>query len=379
MKHTFHINKIEVRSPTNNRLKKYLVRGYAVAGDVPHTYLKQYGADGKVQKSFKSLFTQNFIKKFADKLKYSQVYVDALHNTAKNINIQGLLESMKKKAGKDLEGEINSIESQLELGQLPLAKVSDFRIDDNGIFVETELNPAYREIDETHRKYFDSIWDSLQGGFLNGMSIDFQPTKVVNQNGVDIIDDGEVFGINYVNGAALGSHSGITEVAVRSIMQTRFDNGGNKMENEQEQKQKENTPPAEDISALKAKFEEQQKFIDGLKERQAEEQKAKEQETIEKEKQKYQQEIEQLKSKLTEMQSKPDNTQTQRKGTVAQPPTGDKPREWYAEMAKNMSWKDLITLQAEFGLHKGSVPEQYRQLLNKEPSDVIIQSPKNNI
>src|SRR3990167_11431698 len=96
-------------------------------------------------------------------------------------------------------------------------KVQNIQIDDKGLFVEVRGNPFYREMDEDHRKYFDSVWSSIESGFINGMSLNMKPTAMV-QAGEDLtqIDDVDIYGIS-LTGSPANPMTSITEFAMRSI------------------------------------------------------------------------------------------------------------------------------------------------------------------
>lgn len=229
-KYTIITDKIEVRSSTDKTNPQYIVRGYA---SIPNQldwarFEKLKSIDGKYQiKSFRSLFTDNAVNSMKRQAKAKKVFVDAEHTLASEINTKHLIEQVRKEAaskGVNLETPVERVLDYLKHSEIPFAKVSQIEIDDKGLIIDTMLNPAFRDLSDDHKRYFDSVWSSLQNGFINGISINMNPTKVKEDyvGGIrsDIIDDVDLFGFSYTGQAALPENS-IIEVAMRSAIEFR--------------------------------------------------------------------------------------------------------------------------------------------------------------
>lgn len=362
-KHNFTFPNIEIRSQkSSDGSTRYVVKGYAVAKNVPHTYRYESDADGNVKRAFKSYFTGNFESSMLRQLKTKPIFVDALHQTATNINIRSILDRIKEKDPK-LSSEVSEIESNLKVTQVPLAKVVDFRIDDHGLFVETELNPHFREVDDGHRRYFDVIWRSLQDGYINTMSINFAPTTVVYEGDMERIDDGEVFGISYQSGGALGEEAGIIEVAMRAMMETRspVEAKTNMVENTNAENE-----------ALKQQVAQMNEQLRKLQETQMQAQEAERQRSLELEKQKWQMENENLKRQLEELQTKQTMQQTEKgsRGTVPQQDTPIYDPSAAKNLVNQLSWKELWQIQSENGSLVGNEQARAMGLLRRSPDDL---------
>lgn len=322
---------------SKDNVPRVTIKGYAVAPDIPHEYMVQKDSSGKVIKSFKSLFTPKFVNSIVNQMKYKPVFVDALHQTAANINIRSNLEHMQKQAqltGQNFEKEIESIMSNLKVSQMPLGKPTNFGIDDAGMFVEVELNPAFREYDEDHKHYYDSVVKSLQNGNLNTMSINFQATETFNDDGIEKIDDGKFYGISFMSDGALGAHSNITEVAIRSIMEVR-----STMPTEE-------TKPTETVQPKKSEKDYEEEYFRVQAELQAIQ--------AEQEKQKQAAEFAKQKEDLKRELLETIKNEVQAKGEVTQRDTSQqtqestiKSRDEWIESVKGLSWKDKIQLQHE--------------------------------
>jgi len=380
MTNTFYLSKIEVRSTTHGDTPKYVVRGYAIAPNLPHTYKTVSDSSGRVTRTFKSYFTDNFVQRALEQLQHTDIFVDALHQTAANINIRSLLENMKKKAeqkGITLDDEISAIMANVKVTQLPLAKPTDFKIDDNGLYLETELNPAFREVDDSHKRYFDAVWYSLQHGYLNGMSFNFTPTKVVNEGGLERIDDGEVWGVSYVSNAALKSATGITEVAMRALTTTTTTlSGANNMENEKDAQK--------EIERLKQEIQETNAKTDALiLERQAQTQ-AEKDKALEAERLAYKRQIDELNNKLEDANKTRQENETKiSKGLVSQtvPVQGQmgvgefrtKLEEARKQLGDKQFFGELLALQGEFNQLMPHDPDVDR-LLRRNRDDTVFQT-----
>ncbi|MBI4451947.1 hypothetical protein HY637_00830 [Candidatus Woesearchaeota archaeon] len=217
--YTFHFDRVETRSAVENGTPQYIVRGYATVPDVVHTYHYVTDRNGQPVKSFKEMFTRNAIESIERKSKNKKIFVDAEHEIFSILNTKKALASIQSRAGIDINAEAESILNSMKTTDLPLAKVHELKVDEKGLFVDTRLNPFYRDADEAHAKYFDAVWNSLQTGFLNGMSLNFKPTKILPGE-IPKIDDADIYGISYTGGAS-HNFANITEVALRSAIETR--------------------------------------------------------------------------------------------------------------------------------------------------------------
>jgi hypothetical protein len=198
----------------------YIVKGYITVPNNPYSY-KYFDSKGK-KFSLKEMFTTKGMEAFQRKAMSKDIFVDALHEISTLHNTKQLLKSIQEKSGVDISQEANSILTSIKHSDIPIAKIHSMDIDDKGLFVETRLNPSYREVDDKHQKYFDAVWNSLQEGYLNKFSIDFVPkysgSDLINGELVPKIDDVEVFGISFKQGAA-NEMCDITEVAIRGALE----------------------------------------------------------------------------------------------------------------------------------------------------------------
>lgn len=203
-------DKIEVRSIKDGDKPRYIVKGIGLVANQKDIYEYTKNADG-TYKTLKSMFTPNCIKSIKKQSKYKKLFIDSQHELASNANIKSML---KDKLTPD---EKKQLDIMLKTKMLPFAKLNDIEIEENAIKLDTELNPAFRDVDEVHKNYFDAIWYSLEHKFLNGISINFGEFKyTTDENGDTVIDDVDVLGFSYVDGAAHHDNS-IYEVAIRAI------------------------------------------------------------------------------------------------------------------------------------------------------------------
>jgi len=216
MNYNFYLPKIETRSSLTNGIKNYIIKGYAATAGYIYPYKKEMLADGKPVRSFKEYFTNQAIENIGRKVKSEKIFIDYGHQKASQLNIDRIL-TRNGISSEEKDYILNSINTT----DVPMFKVEDIKIDDKGLFVEIKANPFYRDLDNEHQKYFDTIWNSIENGFINGMSINFKPTDVVEVNSeLTQINDAEIYGISLTSGAA-NDMASITEVAVRSIEHVR--------------------------------------------------------------------------------------------------------------------------------------------------------------
>lgn len=298
MSYSFTADNIEVRSLKEGNQGRYVVNGRGMVSGIKDTYQFAKNRDG-TYKTFHSMFTENCLKSIKEQAQHKRLFVDAQHDLALNINIRSML---KDKLSAE---ELSKIDKMLKMKELPLAKLNDIDITDNSLMVYSEMNPAFRELDQEHQAYFDSVWYSLQNKFLNGISVNFANPKVIeDSDGTMVIDDVEVLGFSYVDAPASHENS-IMEVAIRAMQE------GGKMSEENEKKIAEERAKLEaerkEIEAEKSKIaEEKAKYAEEAKKAEIERQKAEQQkmnEDLSKKAEELKRKEEELKAKEGEMNS----------------------------------------------------------------------------
>lgn len=205
----FHLPKIEIRSKLIDGVKQYVVKGYATTADNIYGYNKQG------DKNFREYFTSKALENISRKAKSSIVFADYGHKTGFGLNLKKSLENIETRSGLNLTDEKEYLKNALQISDVPMFKVENLQIDDKGLFVEIRGNPFYREVDTQHKDYFDAVWNSLEDGFINGMSLNMSPTDFEDINPeVRKINDVDFYGVSLTAGNA-NDMATITEVAMR--------------------------------------------------------------------------------------------------------------------------------------------------------------------
>lgn len=159
MNNDFVLDKIETRSSIDKTgARRYIVRGYTSVPNKPYVYQYETGKDGKVSKSLKELMTPNAQKSMDRQLRAKKVFADIEHQMAGSFNIDKALRDLESEQGVSLGEKRSEILSYFKNFDIPLMKVTDFRLDDTGLFLETDFNPHFRGVDEVHKSYFDAVW-----------------------------------------------------------------------------------------------------------------------------------------------------------------------------------------------------------------------------
>lgn len=223
---------IEVRaSQSLSKTPEYIVRGIGAVPKNPETYYHSKDRKtGKLIEVKKSLFTENAIKSMERQAKTRKIFVDAQHRTGISINLSKYLDKYdipKEEKEKMLQ--------EIDMTDLPLAKVNEVKLDETGSLIwDLRLNPNYREVNP---KYFDAVWGSLQEGYINGLSPTFAVTDVVSKDGIEWINDVELYGIEFTNGTS--PETSIFEVSMRAAQDFTQNSEERKMQEELEKRQKE--------------------------------------------------------------------------------------------------------------------------------------------
>lgn len=269
---------METRSTIgSNGLPNYNIKGYAQVPDHPYAY--KWYKDGT---SFKEMFSEEGCANLKRKLGSTKIFVDVEHELGNLNNSKYWLDEIKKKSGADISTEAAEILKAQKHGDLPIAKFNSCIIDDKGLLVDTSLNPLYREVDESHQKYFDACWGSLKEGYLNKMSINYKATKThnerINGEAVPKIDDVEIFGISYTQSGA-NDMCDITEVVMRSAAEV-----SDEVKRMEENMKKENEELKAKLAGIESEQAEVAKKAEEEAAKKAEEVKANEAKTIEEQK-----------------------------------------------------------------------------------------------
>lgn len=390
-------DRLEVRSSIDRNKPRYIVEGYALVPNKYDSYGYQKDSKGDVTKVFKSMFTDHCIKSIQEQSKHKSFFVDTKHELFHNLNIKSIIK------GKVTPEEEKLIDSFLNSKMLPIAKCNDIIIDDKGLYIKTELNPMFKEVDDYHGKYFDAVWHNLENKYLNGISINFIPTDVVkDENGNDIINDVDISGFSYVDRPSLPDHN-IVEVAIRSARDfLNVRESGEKMEEEKKQ-----------FEAEKAKLEEEKRKVESEKADIEKARKESEKKELERQKEDYDRQKKELEAKSDALKKAEEEKQklqeelNSAKGVVRQqtPPAqtmsgqqyGDKfyednIRKITSEHDKTMetyrkgqqpiidnsmkNFSELANLQAKVGFTAGLPPEyaaeiKRQRLLDRGKADII--------
>ncbi len=242
MKYNIITDRIEVRSMQKDNKPHYIVNGTAILANKKHLFDYKKNKDGSI-KTLKNLFTPHFIESVKKQSQHKSLFMDIQHELVRDASIKAMVK------GKLTPQEQERMNNMLKRKMLPLAKINDIEVEGDSLNLYTELNPAFRDVDEDHKKYFDAVWYSLENKFLNGISVNFGEFEVgKDEHGDTIINDADVLGFSYVDSPAGHDHS-ISEVAIRAIGDGITEEGV-KMEEEKKK-----------LEAEKAKVEEEKKKV----------------------------------------------------------------------------------------------------------------------
>ncbi len=227
----------EIRSSMKNTLKKYYAKGYA---------------------SFKGLDTQGTsispaaMKKIAKDLKSKDMKVGIQHDTELSNRILNRLATIKQELMSDNKSTKLIDEAMLFANKrmLPLGKPREVTVDEDGVFVEVEINPYLRNLEP---EYYDAIINMLEEQYLDGFSIEFDNASMHDEydgqgRRFTIIDDLDTMGLELVSSAS-NPGARITEVFCRMA-------GVPDKKSNEEEKMTEEMVKKEDYDKLETKFTE---------------------------------------------------------------------------------------------------------------------------
>lgn len=365
MTDAFVLDKIEVRSSkgiSGKGVPKYYIKGTAVAPEIEHVYQTIIDPKtNKIVKSFKSLFTQNAVESIKRQFKSKRVFFDALHEVGSVLNSKKRISEIKNKVEDDsIKRMLEELDADIQMKKLPMFRGLEAEITDKGLEVSLESNPHFAEVDDEHARYYNAVTKSLLDNYIDGMSLNFSTVDYVEEDGVKKINDVELYGLSLVPGAALGPATNIAEVAMRSIKRIERDNmtQGDGNNTQQTQGQQQGQQPAANQQAQPVQpqapaapaaqgFSQEQVANMVNNAVQAALQKQQQQSELEQ----YKQQVQELTQRLennSQNNSQQQSGQTGSRGLAVNPPSGQQPTKVTKEMLDELSYVDLMRLQAEF-------------------------------
>ncbi len=195
--YNFVTDKISLSGVTGENI---FVEGYAIAKGID---------------SYNTSFSDACMKSIGEQLVKKDVRVSSQHYNALTAATKMKLDELRSNGGD--ENVIAQMESLLQSRNFADAVIVDGKFDGNGVFLKTKLNKYLEKVD---KPYFDALFGQLQDGFLNGMSIEFDPSgakahkKNVDGKLVTVFDYVPIKGVSFVSNAS-NPNSRITDVAVR--------------------------------------------------------------------------------------------------------------------------------------------------------------------
>ena len=264
---------VELRSSLKERIKRYYARGYA----------SFKGLD-----TYRTKLSKKAMEKVSEGLKRHDVRIGVQHADAlSDKTIKNLVELRKQfeKEGKNTRL-IDEAISYSTKRKLPLGKPRVVEIDENGVFVEVEINPYLRDLDPA---YYDAVINMLEDKFIDGFSIEFKNPSTHDEydhtgRRYSVINDLDVVGLEFVS-AASNPGSKISEVFVRMAGFEEGDKMSDKMKELEEKYEKEVKDVKEKLKIAEEKLkladekakkveEEKEIALKEVKEKQAEEEKS---------------------------------------------------------------------------------------------------------
>lgn len=251
-------DRINIRSSIENNKPRIVIRATAAIANKKHVVEYTKNPDGSF-KTLKSMFTSHCIESIKRQSKNKGVFVDIQHELAREATMKEMVKD------KFTPEEMKRFDNMLKRKRLPMMKINDINILDDKLDLEAEMNSAFPEVDEDHKRLYDAVVYSLNNKFLNGISVNFGEFKMIKDDKGDmVIDDVDVLGFSCLDAPA-ETMNNIYEVAIRAIEDKT---GETKMDEDEKKKFEEE----------KVKLEEEKKK---LEEEKAEIQKKKDDEAAE--------------------------------------------------------------------------------------------------
>ena len=237
-------DRINIRSSIENNKPRVVIKATAAIANKKHVVEYTKNPDGS-NKTLKSMFTPHCIESIKRQSKNKGVFVDIQHELAREATMKEMVK------GKFTPEEQKRFDNMLKRKRLPMMKMNEINILDDKLDLEAEMNAAFPEVDEEHKRLYDAVVYSLNNKFLNGISVNFGEFKMIKDDKGDmVIDDVDVLGFSCLDTPAEHMNS-IYEVAIRA---TEDKTGEAKMEEDEKKKIEEEKAKLEED---KKKFEEE--------------------------------------------------------------------------------------------------------------------------
>ncbi len=238
-------DRINIRSSIENNKPRVVIRATAAIANKKHVVEYTKNPDGSF-KTLKSMFTPHCIESIKTQSKNKGIFVDIQHELAREATMKEMVK------GKFTPEEQKQFEHALKRKRLPMMKMNDINILDDKLDLEAEMNAAFPEVDEDHKRLYDAVVYSLNNKFLNGISVNFGEFHMIKDDKGDmVIDDVDVLGFSCLDAPA-ETMNNIYDVAIRAIDDKT---GETKMDEDEKKK----------FDAEKAKLEEDKKKFEDEK------------------------------------------------------------------------------------------------------------------
>lgn len=159
-------------------------------------HYKAIEQDGK-----RNFYVEGYISTGEKDLYNDVVTKDAMESMLKQINERQITLDYDHEVWRDS----NSI--------LPVGKIVDAKIDENGLWVKCKLNPASPK--------FKNLWGSIKEGFVTAFSIAFKPIKTlmktIGDTEVRLLEDLELLNVA-LTGAPVNKTAVMTDFGMKSVM-----------------------------------------------------------------------------------------------------------------------------------------------------------------
>ncbi len=216
------IENIETRSSKSKKSKK-IIRGRAkLTPGKQYAYLFDSDEQGNPIKSLKEVFSEQGWNTIKKKIMGRGVFVDDNHKTVIDLKLNRYLNDLSRETGKNLDDIKAEIKRWIKASDMPLFKLEDAQLEDDSVMLEIAMNPYFRDIDESHKAYYDAVSNSVDEGFLNSLSLNFSPTdwtEYITDQGtcIPMINDCDVYGISLVHHAGHDDMQDVLEVSMRAV------------------------------------------------------------------------------------------------------------------------------------------------------------------
>lgn len=170
--------------------------------------------------TYNSVFTENARKSLISQVMANNAGSKLTHADTVWDNIRTYLDTRAAKAMGEEKAVLDKLRGQLPMTKPSVGKVIEAKFqDDNTVEMLIEEAVEFKALGESEDKFITAAWDVVEKGLMKGVSLVFDNVKSFVQDGITMIDDLTIIGLDFVDKPA-HNQTKVLDVFVRAAQES---------------------------------------------------------------------------------------------------------------------------------------------------------------